>query len=102
MTTSHEINLSSLPGGDIVRRGLSDLASRSITVDGLAVLSASTRIASGGVGVPAVDVGGVPSHMLYAKLQEDLPPDDAYSRYNAIMRRMVSFCNALDHETKRR
>jgi len=55
---------------------------------------ASPRLRALGFDVP-VSVGAGPSHRLYELLEREGP--GAYSRYNALVRRMVSFARAAEH-----
>ena len=48
------VDLAHLPGGDLVAKGLEDLASTRETVEALLVSIAATRLRSGGLSVPGV------------------------------------------------
>ena len=90
-------DLSALPGGEIVSRGLTDLAEGRDTADAAAVAMASTRLREAGVRVPDVPERSEPAaHHLYALLARE-HGDGAHSHYNAIVRRIVSFARAADH-----
>jgi hypothetical protein len=83
-----------LPGSDLVRQGVEDLAKGRHSIPALLVLIGAPRLRAAGVPVPASDID-VPEHWLYHKLwQED--PDSAHSRYNALVRRLVSFERAME------
>jgi hypothetical protein len=88
----------SLPGADLVAEGLADLAAGRETPAALLVTMASPRLRALGFEVPA-SVGAEPSHLLYALLEREGP--GAYSRYNALVRRMVSFARAAEHDHSR-
>ncbi|HEX9632305.1 MAG TPA: hypothetical protein VGA02_07545 [Gemmatimonadales bacterium] len=77
-----------LPGGDLVASGLEDLARGVESVPALLVSVGAPRLRRLGVLVP----GTLPDaeHRLYARLAAD-EPDAAHSRYNALIRRLVSF-----------
>lgn len=77
-----------LPGGDLVAAGLDDLASGKDTVPALLVSLAATRLRSLGFDVhhPIPDA----DHRLWEVLAGD-DPDAAHGRYNALVRRLVSF-----------
>lgn len=77
-----------LPGADLVRAGLDDLRRGVVTLPALLVSVGAPRIASLGFRVPP----GLPDaeHRLYALLSDE-DPDAAHSRYNALIRRLVSF-----------
>ena len=87
------MEFSCLPGGDLVAKGLEDLAASKETVEALLVSIATPRLRQRGVLVsnPLPD----PERRLYQRLaQED--PDSAHSRYNALLRRLTSFESALE------
>lgn len=71
-------------------KGLRDLAHGDDSIEALLVLIGAPRLRSLGVAVPASS----PEHRLYARLEAE---DDgtAHSRYNALVRRLVSFERAL-------
>jgi hypothetical protein len=82
-----------LPGGDLVEPGLRDLAGGIESVPALLVASFATRLRREGIAVPEHAIVD-PEHRLYELLaQED--PDSAHGRYNALVRRLVSFARAL-------
>jgi len=82
-----------LPGGDLVAKGLLDLARSSVTVEALLVSIAAPRLRDKGVlfAAPLPD----PEHRLYERLARE-DPDSAHSRYNALLRRLTSFESALE------
>jgi hypothetical protein len=86
-----------LPGQDLVRAGLSDLAAGRVTESALLVAMAAPRLRTLGFDVPPGG-GEYPSHRLYQLLSKD---DDAHSRYNALVGRMVSFARAAEHASAR-
>jgi len=89
--TSAELRNSDLPGADLIERGMSDLAKRAETVDALLVSIASPRLRALGFAVPpAFDNAEM---RLYGRLATEFG-DGAHSRYNALIRRMVSFQRA--------
>lgn len=81
-----------LPGGDLVEQGLADLTAGRETVASLLVSVGAPRLRRLGVDLPAVQHGA--EHRLYLFLSR-LEPDSAHSRYNALIRRLVSFERAL-------
>jgi hypothetical protein len=81
-----------LPGADLVEAGLSDLQAGRESVAALLVAIGAPRLALLGLAVPAPPSD--PEHRLYALLARD-DPDSAHSRYNAWIRRLVSFERAL-------
>jgi hypothetical protein len=88
------MNVDALPGGDLIEQGLRDLAERRETVPALLVLVGAPRLRALGFEVP--DDGPVsPEHRLYELLAQD-DTDSAHSRYNALIRRLVSFERAAE------
>lgn len=81
-----------LPGGDLVEQGLADLTAGRETVASLLVSVGAPRLRRLGVDLPAAQHGA--EHRLYLLLSR-LEPDSAHSRYNALIRRLVSFERAL-------
>jgi hypothetical protein len=82
-----------LPGADLVERGLSDLAAGRETTPALLVLVGAPRLRALGLSVPQVETPR-PEHRLYRHLAAE-DPDTAHTRYNALLRRLVSFERAL-------
>jgi hypothetical protein len=87
--------LAGLPGAEWVERGLEDLAAGRETPASLLVLVGAPRLRALGLDVPAAAVAGSPEHALYALLAAE-DPDSAHSRYNALVRRLVSFERAAE------
>ena len=86
----------SLPGSEIVLPGLADLEAGRDTAAAAAVAMASTRLRGAGVPVPEIPASGQPAaHHLYELLASD-HGDAAHSRYNATVRRIVSFARAAE------
>ncbi len=83
----------SLPGGSLVRQGLLDLAKGKQTPAALLVSIGRPRLR--GLGLPVPEVASEPAHALYALLAES-EPDSAHSRYNALIRILVSFERAAE------
>lgn len=77
-----------LPGAELVVAGLRDLAVGAQSVEALLVSIGAPRLSSLGFVVP--EPVADPEHRLYKLLAED-DPDSAHSRYNALVRRLVSF-----------
>jgi hypothetical protein len=77
-----------------VEAGCVDLARGVETAEALLVASFASRLRRQGVGVPEHSIAE-PEHRLY-RLLADREPDGAHSRYNALIRRMVSFARALE------
>ena len=82
------MNLAELPGADLITEGLRDLASGRDTVPALLVMIGAPRLRTLGLPVPAGETGA--EHRLYHRLAAD-DVQTAHSRYNALIRRLVSF-----------
>jgi hypothetical protein len=82
-----------LPGRDLIEQGLADLAAGAETAAALLVSIGSPRLRRLGIDVRTP----IPSseHRLYALLSRT-GPDSAHARYNALVRRLVSFERALE------
>ena len=87
-------DLAAFPGGDLIERGLEDLQAGRLTTSALLVLVGATRLRRLGLDVPEAGVER-PEHALYLALEQD-QPDGAHSRYNALIRRLVSFERAAE------
>jgi len=82
----------SLPGNDLVERGLSDLAAGVESIASLLVSVGAFRLSR--AGIPVRGAFANPELRLYALLAEERALG-AHSRYNALIRRLVSFERAL-------
>jgi hypothetical protein len=87
------VNLEHLPGGDLVARGLRDLAESRETEEALLVSIGAPRLRR--QGVPVENALPDPEHRLYERLARE-DPDSAHSRYNGLLRRLTSFENAIE------
>ena len=87
-------DFSSLPGGDLIRQGLEDLASERESEAALLVLIGAPRLRTLGLDVPET-ASSLPEHRLYGLLARS-DPDSAHSRYNALIRRLVRFERAVE------
>lgn len=77
-------------------KGLRDLGAGLESPESSAVLMAATRLRAAGVAVPEAASSEPAAHRLYRLLAAE-HGDAAYARYNAIVRRMVSFARAAEH-----
>jgi hypothetical protein len=93
METKEAQSLPDLPGADLVQAGLGDLVRGVESAEALLVSIGAPRLRRLGliVEAPLTD----PEHRLYALLARDAP-DAAHSRYNALVRRLVSFERAAE------
>jgi hypothetical protein len=82
-----------LPGSQLVEAGLSDLARGVESVPALLVAIGAPRLRRLGLDVPPAPAD--PEHRLYARLALD-DADSAHSRYNALLRRLISFERAAE------
>jgi hypothetical protein len=82
-----------LPGEELVRKGLEDLSAGKVSAEALLVSIGAQRIRSCGIQVPPA----IPDadHRLYRLLAEEFG-DDAHSRYNGLLRRLISYEQALE------
>ena len=83
-----------LPGADLVEKGIEDLALGIESVEALLVSIGAPRLRSRA----GIDVTGDtedPENRLYELLAES-DSDSAHSRYNALIRRLVSFERAAE------
>ena len=88
-----------LPGADLVRTGLADLSGQKVTAEALLVLVGAPRLRWLGIQIPAFTVTD-PEGALYDLLEAE-SERDAHSRYNALIRRLISFEQALEAEVFR-
>jgi hypothetical protein len=82
-----------LPGEDLVRKGIADLERGIESVEALLVSIGAPRLRRIGFVVPRPIP--FPEHRLYDVLARS-EPDSAHSRYNALLRRLVSFERAAE------
>ena len=83
-----------LPGGDLIEKGLIDLRAGRETVEALLVAIGAPRLRSIGLQLPN-NLPNNPEHRLYQLLAQD-DSDSAHSRYNAFVRRLVSYERAAE------
>jgi hypothetical protein len=82
-----------LPGGPLIEQGLDDLAASRETEASLVVLIGAPRLRRAGIAVPGIETGA--EHRLYERLAAE-DSDSAHSRYNALIRLLVSFERAVE------
>jgi hypothetical protein len=88
------MNLEAFPGGDLVQEGIADLERGVETIPALLVSIGAPRLRRIGLPVPENAIAS-PEHRLYEVLASS-DSDSAHSRYNALLRRLVSFENAAE------
>jgi hypothetical protein len=82
-----------LPGEDLIKRGLDDLAAGIESAEALLVSIGAPRLE--GLGLTVENPFPSPEHRLYELLSAE-EPASAHSRYNALIRRLVSFERAAE------
>jgi len=87
------VPVASLPGGDFVEKGVADLEQGVESVESLLVSIGAPRLAS--LGLELERPFASPEHRLYGLLAAE-DADSAHSRYNALVRRLVSFERAVE------
>ena len=85
--------MNSLPGNDLIMAGIEDLRSRRETIAALLVAIGAPKLQSLGIRVPEW-LPSNPEHRLYDLLSAT-DPDSAHSKYNALIRKLVSFERAV-------
>ena len=83
-----------LPGDDLIEAGVQDLADGRETIAGLLVAIGAPRLERLGVNLPE-QLPNNPEHRLYDLLAAD-DQDSAHSRYNALIRKLVSYERAAE------
>lgn len=83
-----------LPGADLIEAGLEDLRDGRETVAALLVAIGAPRLRQIGIELPH-NLPKTPEHRLYDLLAKD-DSDSAHSRYNALIRRLVSYERAAE------
>ena len=82
-----------LPGEDLIEKGLADLARGAETAEALLVSIGAPRLSRIGLAIPRPIPS--PERRLYNLLAES-DSDSAHSRYNALIRRLVSYERAAE------
>ena len=83
-----------LPGADLIREGLRDLAAGIESIPALLVLVGAPRLRRLGFDIPD-DTPYFPEDRLYEQLAS-IHGDAAHSQYNALIRKLVSFERASE------
>ena len=91
---SNDALLEGLPGAEFIREGLADFAAGRATVPAWLVAIAHPRLRRAGLLPAGPPPPPEPELALYALLREQ--GGDAYGRYNAWLRRLVSLEHALE------
>jgi hypothetical protein len=93
-SNSQESMNAALPGNDTIETGLQDLRDGRETISALIVAIGAPRLRRAGFKLPD-QLPKNPEHRLYALLARD-GSDSAHTRYNALIRRLVSFERAAE------
>jgi hypothetical protein len=88
------MGIEALPGGDLIREGLDDLAAGRESAAALLVAVGAPRLRRAGLQIPS-RLFDHAEHRLYELLAR-AHADSAHSRYNALIRRLVSFERACE------
>ena len=101
MTSTEAVaQIEGLPGSELVTAGLADAAAGRVTVPACLVWIALPRLRRAGLlsegHAPAIKE---PELTLYRLLRGE--SDAAFSRYNSLLRRLVSFERALDQQMRK-
>jgi hypothetical protein len=92
---SENLDFAALPAGELIERGLGDLRAGIESDAALLVLIGSPRLRRLGLEVQEPSADEAPEHRLYRRLAVT-DPDSAHSRYNALIRLLVSFERAAE------
>lgn len=82
-----------LPGAELIQKGLEDLRDGEESIEALLVSIGAPRLRSLGLRIPKVVDN--PERRLYDRLAAE-DSDSAHSRYNALIRRLVSYERAAE------
>lgn len=93
MLQSNELLNCSFPGEDLVAIGLRDIARNQETIPALLVSIGAPRLRRSGIEVPRCFSS--PEMRLYRRLNKE-NPNAAHSRFNALIRRLISFERAVE------
>jgi hypothetical protein len=83
------MEIEACPGGELIQAGIRDLRSGVESVPACLVSIGAPRLLRIGIALPEQRIPS-PEHRLYLLLARD-DPDTAHGRYNALLRRLVSF-----------
>ena len=95
MSAPEPLDFAELPGGELLATGLSDLRNGIESVPALLAQIGAPRLRQLAIDVPEREPGSpMPEHRLY-ELLAVAEGDGAHSRYNALIRTLVSFTRAV-------
>lgn len=88
-----------LPGADLIGTGIEDLQRGEFTIEALLVAVGAPRLRAAGLTLPEPPGWPlVPEHALYDAIGRS-GIADSHSRYNSLVRRLVSFERALERRS---
>lgn len=96
-TLKGSFEFSGLPGSELVLKGLNDVAAEIVSEETLLLQICAPRLRRLGIEFPIQKQPRPYEHRLYEFL-EDHHGKRAYSRYNSLLQRIVSFSQALERE----
>jgi hypothetical protein len=85
--------MTTLPASELIATGIKDLEHRRETIAALLVAIGAPKLQSLGLKIPS-ELPTNPEHRLYDLLSA-VEPDSAHSKYNALIRKLVSFERAV-------
>ena len=91
-----------LPGGELIAEGIKDYTAGRITTAACLVAVGWPRLRRAGIGLHEITPHRIsdPELQLYQLLGQE--GGDAYSRYNSLIRQLVSFEQSLEHQNAKK
>ena len=95
------MDLTQMPGGELAKQGLADYAAGRVTPEACLLAIGWGRLQRAGLPMPGrrPELFPEPELQLYALLGREA--GDAYARYNALLRRFISFEQCLEQRPAR-
>ena len=90
-----------LPGAELIEQGLADVAGQRETIAGLLVQIGSPRLGRCDVPVPVSPADALDADRRLYRLLAAQHGNEAHSRYNALIRQLISFERALEQRLSR-
>ncbi len=93
--------MSQLPGGTLIAQGIIDYAAGRITPMSCLVAIGWPRLYRAGIALHNLTPNRIPNpeHQLYTLLGQET--GDAYSRYNSLIRQLVSFEHSVEKQNEK-
>lgn len=89
-------DLTGLPGEELIRQGLRDLLLGNDSMEALMVQIGASRMREAGLEVPEFSPRSSAAELSLYSLLSIKHGEEAYSQYNSLLRRLVSFERALE------